>query len=216
MHEDKIRKLEQCVLFRDCPAELIRSFVQDPDVHAESYRQGEYLMRRGGESHQIGVLLKGYAAVERKCEDGMMHMSRLQPSSLYGAASVFSGNASYMIDIRALRDCTALLISEEVLVRWMLAHPQILQNYLKYLTDRIRFLNQRLDALSKNTVPAMLMSFFLSESQEGVVNIKSYSELADSLCLSRATLYRALDTLSAEGKILRQGKQIILLEDTQS
>ena len=216
MREDSIRKLEQCVLFRDCPSEVIRSLMQDPTVHAESYRQGEYLMRRDCESHQIGVLLKGYAAVERKCDDGMMHMSRLQPSSLFGAASVFSGDASYVIDIRALRDCTALLIPEETLVRWMQENPQILQNYLKYLTGRIRYLNQRLDALSKNNVPAKLMSFFLSESQDGVVQIKSYSELADSLCLSRATLYRALDTLCAEGRILRQGKQIILVEDTQS
>ena len=58
------------------------------------------------------------------------------------------------------------------------------------------------------------MTFFLAESADGIVQIKSYTELAEALCLSRATLYRALDSLYADGKILREGKKIILLEDT--
>ncbi len=38
-----------------------------------------------------------------------------------------------------------------------------------------------------------------------------YSQLARALNLGRASLYRALETLEAEGRIRREGKRILLL-----
>ena len=57
--------------------------------------------------------------------------------------------------------------------------------------------------------------FFASESKEGVYYVKNYKKLSEMLCLSRATLYRALDALESSGKIKREGKQITILEEYQ-
>lgn len=212
--DKRLKTVSACILFSGCTREEIRSLLNDPSLTVESCPQGAYLMQRDSDRHFLGILQKGTAVVERRAEDGLMHMSRLQEGDLFGAASVFCANENYVVDIRCITDCSVLLLKEDALLNWFRLNENILRNYLGYLTKRIRFLNQRLDALSKYNVPSKLMTFFLAESADGIVQIKSYTELAEALCLSRATLYRALDSLCADGKILREGKKIILLEDT--
>ena len=205
--------LDRCKLLGGCSTEDVQSILNAPGVVTKSYSQGEYLMQRNSTKHVIGILQKGQAVVERKTENGMMHMSRISVGDVFGAASVFCSEASYVVDIRCLTDCDAVLIPEATLLELLSKQPTLLQNYLRYLTGRIRFLNRRLDALSKNNVPAKLMSHFVSESENGTVRVKSYTELAESLCLSRATLYRALDSLAQDGRIQREGKKITVLEE---
>ena len=89
----------------------------------------------------------------------------------------------------------------------------VLRNYLSYLNGRIRFLNTRLDAFSKNSVTARIMTYLVSEAKDGTVQIRNYTKLSESLCISRATLYRALDAMEEEHKIRRNGKEIQLLEE---
>ncbi len=211
--EKYIPQLLQSPLFHGCDAEQLVKRLSDAKLRPVSFRSGDYLMRRDSDRHMLGILLRGSAAVERKLRDGQMHMSRLIESDLFGAASIFSPQQEYVVDIRCLTDCKVLFLTEEELLSWMQENPVLLKNYLCYLNSRIRFLNQRLDALSKSTVPSKLMTFFVNASKDGMYTVKSYTELANALCLSRATLYRALDTLSGEGKILREGKKIILLEE---
>ena len=50
-------------------------------------------------------------------------------------------------------------------------------------------------------------------AKNGVCYVKNYTKLSESLCVSRATLYRALDVLEEEQKIRRNGKEITLLEE---
>ena len=41
----------------------------------------------------------------------------------------------------------------------------------------------------------------------------SLSEFAEHLCVGRASLYRTLDAMEAEGRIRRQGRTIYLAEE---
>ncbi len=214
MNRADLKRIVSCALFRNISLEEIERLLSESDVSVLTFDAGSYLMRRASTHHRLGILLKGQAVVERKTDGGLMHMSRLRESDLFGAASVFCEDETYVVDIRCVTPCRVVFWNEAAILRWCQQNESVLKNYLRYLTTRIRFLNRRLDALSKNSVPGKLMSYFSSESQEGVLTVKSYTELADTLCLSRATLYRALDTLCAEGRILRDGKKIILLEES--
>jgi CRP-like cAMP-binding protein len=107
-----------------------------------------------------------------------------------------------------------LIISEDELLSLLSQNTTVLKNYLRYLNERIRFLSKRLDAFSKNTVAAKLMTFLTSEAKDGVCSVRNYTKLSEMLCLSRATLYRALDALEASGKIKRDKKNIILMEES--
>lgn len=211
-----MEQLTESILFQGCdPTELFNR-LQENGALVKSFKTGTFLMRRGSEQHGIGILLRGSASVERRFDDGRMHMSRLRKNDLFGAATILGGQDAYVVDIRCTEPCRVLFLSEGGLLELLQEMPCVLKNYLRYLNGRIRFLNRRLDALSKNTVSAKLLCFLESETNDGTLLVRSFTELAESLCFSRATLYRALDTLCAEGKILREGKKIIILEGIET
>ncbi len=208
-----LETLRSSVLFEGFGIEEISELMKRSEFAVETHRSGELLMSKDTALHILGILIKGSATVTRYQGNGQMHMSRLAKSDIFGAASLFSSEKEYVVDIRCTTDCRTILISEIQLIRWMQLDSRILYNYLKYLTGRIRFLNRRLDALTETSVSLRIMTFLSGASKDGNCRVKSCQELAQALCLSRATLYRALDTLCSEGKISRKGKQIILLEE---
>lgn len=204
---------QNCFLFRDCPASEVKTMIT---ANAIMYRETEkdaFLLTRDSSEHTLGLLLNGTAIVERKAQDGKMLMSRLRTGDLFGAASLFCDEPEYVVDIRCLTDCRTAWIPEDLLFKWLRSNDIVLRNYLTYLNRRIRFLNKRLDALSNPTVSTRLMSYLQNEAINGAFTIRSYTELSRLLCISRPSLYRALDALCAEGKLLREGKNIIILEE---
>ena len=206
--------LKSAALFEGLAEDEIRELLGRSNYTIETYRSGDLLMRKDSEEHVLGIVIKGTAAVKRIQGNGQMHMSHLSQGDMFGAASLFCEKSEYVVDIRCTTDVRAILIGETQLTAWMQDDSRILYNYLRYLTGRIRFLSQRLDALTETSVPLRILTYLEGTAKDGSCCVKSCQELAETLCLSRATLYRALDTLCEEGKILRKGKQIILLEET--
>jgi len=209
-------QLQKTMLFEGVPEQTIRDWLLHANVTVQTYMSGEYLFRTSDTTERLGIILRGSADVTRQSCDGLMHMSTLKRNDLFGAASLFGGDMSYVTDIRCNEPVRALILPEETMLLLLSENRTVLLNYLRYLNSRIRFLNRRLDAFSKNTVPARLMSFLTSEANGRSVSVKSYTKLSESLCISRATLYRALDTLESDGKIRRDRKNIVLLEDYES
>ncbi len=214
-NERYAKQLTRTVLFDGVTEDWIRAWLNRSGAIVAEYPTGAYLFRKTDTSDRIGIILRGSADVSRMSEDGMMHMSTLNKNDLFGAASLFGGDMGYVTDIRCNERVRVLLIGEEEMLSLLSEQKNILRNYLRYLNGRIRFLNRRLDAFSKNTVAAKLMTFFDSEAKDGVYTVQNYTKLSEMLCLSRATLYRALDELEASGKIKREGKNIRLLEEYQ-
>ena len=206
------RQLTGTVLFHGVDGEWIRGWLSRAEVFVSEYEAGEYLFRKSDTSDRVGILLRGSADVNRVSEDGLMHMSTLKRNDLFGAASLCGRDESFVTDIRCNERTRALIIPEEEMLELLSENKTVLRNYLSYLNGRIRFLNKRLDAFSKNSVAARIMTFFEAESKNGVYCVRNFTKLSESLCVSRATLYRALDTLEEEQKIRRNGKEIQLME----
>ena len=207
------RQLRGTVLFSGVGEEWIRGWLCRANVSISEYETGEYLFRKDDKSNRVCVLLRGTADVNRVSSDGLMHMSTLKKNDLFGAASLCGKDESFVTDIRCNEHARALIIPEEEMLNLLSENRTVLQNYLSYLNGRIRFLNKRLDAFSKNSVSARILTYLSAESIDRVYRVKSFTKLSESLCISRATLYRALDALELAHKIHRNGKEIKLLEE---
>lgn len=210
------RQLTGTILFRDVQEDWIRAWLSRSDVFVREYDTGDYLFQKQDTFGHIGILLRGTSDVRRLSDDGLMHMSTLKRNDLFGAASICGNDSAYVTDIQCNEPSRVLIIPEEEMLNLLSENRIVLRNYLCYLNSRIRFLNKRLDAFSKNSIASRIMTYFVSEKQNGIVRIKNYTKLSESLCVSRATLYRALDALEQEHKIQRNGKEIRLLEEYES
>jgi CRP-like cAMP-binding protein len=86
-------------------------------------------------------------------------------------------------------------------------------NYIKFLSDRVAFLNRRIDSFTAPDAEKSLARFIClnatSESEyQHEVGVKNYSEVAQRLNIGRASLYRAFEALEDEGLISKDGKTL--------
>ena len=145
----------------------------------------------------LGVLLSGELQVTK----GTLSVSRLEPGDLFGAAALYSDAPEF-----ATTSC-CLLLGQPVVDDLLAEDALVRNNYLRYLTGRIRFLSARLQSLSQHGVEGKLARYLLT-NQRGQELVCPATELAGRLGVSRASLYRAFQALEDAGLILRRGQSI--------
>ena len=72
-----------------------------------------------------------------------------------------------------------------------------------YLTEKVRYLNGKIDFFTAGSTKAKVYEYLVRAADErgNAAPTVSIKRLAEQLDMGRASLYRALDALSQEGKI---------------
>ena len=156
----------------------------------------------------LGIILEGSATVKRLNDIGdSITIRTILKDELFGAASVFGNWKDGMSSIIANEQCRVLYISEDMFCEIIKLYPQISLNYITYLSDRIRFLNKKLDAFTANSTEERLYEFLLSQSNADGEVILSFgmAELARRLNVGRTSIYRDIDSLQSKKLISRNG-----------
>ncbi len=164
----------------------------------------------------IAVMTIGTADVLSDSSSSAVRLRTIHAGEIFGAAALYTTEQRYETVIRARGDCQILLIPEETVKRLIVASGQLAVNYIRFLSERICFLNQKITAFTAGSAEAKL-AVYLSElphSPDGKCSLLlSMSALADSLGMGRASLYRALDKFETGGLISREGKDIRILDE---
>ncbi len=192
---------------------LSPAFVEEAARHGrvEAFAPRETVFAQGGEAHGLGVLLVGRAQVYKNTGGARVLMSVLEPGAMLGAAGLFLREAPTVTEVTALKQSRVLFFEEAVLRELMRGEFALAENYMAYLTGRIRFLTGRIESIGSHTAAEKLMNYLALNSKNGVLHLSmGYGALAEALCLGRASLYRAMDALEAEGKLRRDGKTMYL------
>ena len=153
----------------------------------------------------LAVVLSGQLQVTT----GSLAVSLLGPGDLFGAAALYSDEPEFASTITAKRPSACLMLEQPLVDRLLAEHSQIRENYLRYLTGRVRFLSGRLQTLSQPGVEGKLVRYLLA-SGGGTLTCPA-TELCQRLGISRASLYRAFSSLEDSGLIVRTGKTITVI-----
>ncbi|MBQ8683665.1 MAG: Crp/Fnr family transcriptional regulator [Clostridia bacterium] len=183
------------------------------DCEERTYRKGAVIYDAGVSRRALAMVLEGALRVLH----GKVVMKALYPGDVFGAAALFGSSEPYPSTVLAETDCRVVFIPQETVSAWMASVPRVGENYICFLSDRIRFLNRRLSTLTAGQTDGKLWRYLLAHrNREGVVHLSSgMTGLAETLDMGRSSLYRSLDSLIAAGRIRRQGKQIIVLKQEE-
>ena len=152
----------------------------------------------------LGILLSGQLQVTK----GTLAVSLLGPGDLFGAAALYSSDTEFATTITSRRSSVCLMLDQGLVDRLLAEQSQIRENYLRYLTGRIRFLSGRLQALAQPGVEGKLARYLLVGGDSSC----PATELCQRLGVSRASLYRAFAALEDSGLIRRTGKTITVID----
>ncbi len=178
-----------------------------------AYGKGQIVYDAGLARRALALVLEGNLRVLH----GKVVMNDLHPGDVFGAAALFGGEEPYPSTVVAATACRVLLIPQEAVSAWMAAMPRVSENYVRFLSDRIRFLNRRLSMLTAGQTDGKLWRYLLAHVDErGVVQLPGgMAGLAECLDMGRSSLYRCLDHLTARGKIRREGKTIVIINQEE-
>lgn len=154
----------------------------------------------------LGVILSGNATVRRLNDIGdSITIRNISVGEIFGSASVFGDWKSGMSSIIANSQCEVIYISETVFGEIIKLYPQVSLNYIAYLSDRIRFLNKKLDAFTAKSTEERLYEFLLSQadSDGNVCLTFGMAELARRLNVGRTSIYRDISSLESKGLLTR-------------
>lgn len=180
-----------------------------------SFVRGETIFSNDSYKPVIGLLLSGKARVIK----GRTVISTLEKGDIFGAVTLFSSKQSYATQITAAAACKVLFLSRTLISRLMCENTDIAENYISYLSQRIYFLTDKIDAFTAGSAEMRLAGWLLNnckEDNEGnsgaCAIVSNFSLLARELDIGRASLYRTIDFFMEEKVIRRDGEKIIITD----
>lgn len=164
------------------------------------------------------ILISGRILIEKPTSDGRSILMReALPPEAVNAASALS-HCESMSRLTAPDGCKALHISGDALYDAISKGGAFAVNMTRFLVGRVIFLNKKITSLSGYTASSRL-SLYLEENaktENGVCIVTlpcSLTEFAEYLGVGRASLYRTLDAMEADGFISRKGRTIHILKE---
>ncbi len=211
--EKILQKLHSAPIFSAGDISLLREVLSRDAGKIAEYKKGELIYGIESFNLAVGLILKGEAKVV-KSEGGAV-ISVLSQGELFGCASLFCGKDYYVNDIVAVGDCKVLFIRKETLEELMLLDPKFSLAFIKYLSERLYYLNTRISTFTAGTAESKVASYLFSQFAQqgkGVINL-SMSRMAMAADVGRASAYRALESLCGSGAVERDGKTIKLISE---
>lgn len=195
-----------CVLFRGIPEREIRLLLRAL-AKEKRFAKGEIIYSPQDFKRSLGIICKGSVIAQK--ENGVI-LNRMDAGDCFGAAALFSQGEEYVTTVLAQQDCRILFLSDCAVQKIVEQSPKIAINYIRFLSDRIRFLNQRIDSFTADDAQQALLSYLEQQPNRCSDGI-AMAKLAEALNMGRTSLYRAVGELEKQGRIKKEGKKITLL-----
>lgn len=213
--DDLTAALSALFLFDGLTAEEKAALFRAGQIRRQSVARGTVVFDRGHAEQALVLVLDGRLQVLQ----GRVVMNELCAGQVFGAAALFDtldgeSGMPYPSTVKAATDARLAFIPQATVTAWMRLCPRVAENYIRFLSGRIRFLNRRLTTLTAGQADDRLWRWLTAHrAPDGTVVLPGgMTALAAALGVGRSSLYRSLDALIEEGRIVRRDRHTFLIE----
>lgn len=200
-------------LFDDCQPKMIEDIILGSGT-LHCFRSGEAME---SEERAVGILLSGRGVIYSSDKGRQTLLRFISPGDAVGVAGLFADKAPDT-RIYACGDGKSemFFVGRKAFEELMTVETdgRFRTNLIKFLSDRVTFLNSKIDCVTGGSAERRLVMFLKNSStnDSGEAEIgMSMTALAHALDIGRASLYRAFDALEEDGAISRNGKHVRIL-----
>ena len=208
--------LSGCFLFQGAEASLVDETLNHRGCEYAAFGAGEDVYTRRNFRRSVGLVVGGTLRSQKPSAEGEpIVLARFGPGEIFGVAALFNTSETYVSHVVSLNRSRILFLSQELLRMLFSRDARISEQYISCLSDRICYLNRKIDSFTGGRVETRLARYLseLSVAREAKIFTLpcSLTVLSRTLDVGRASLYRAMDTLSERHDIRRKGKEIEIL-----
>lgn len=202
MEKNKIAALENMSLFALCASETIKTVAELPVM---THIKGTYLPRAG----ELVILLWGKARVNRHEGAKTVLLNRLSEGNCFGFAGLYSDSLPDT-EIVFSANTAIIVIPRETVEHLIMNDAAFARNIIATLSRKVRFLNGKIAGYTAKDGGEKLYRHMVSlptDAEGCAVLGESMASLSRRLDMGRASLYRAINALMAEGKLQKIGQK---------
>lgn len=172
-----------------------------------SYEKGDIVFHEETPCEEIGIVLKGKIKISTYSYQGKeIVYNHLEANDVFGNNLIFSSDPTYRGDILVLEKTEICFIKKNELLTILGNNQNFLIHYLKRQSDFGKSLNSQIKILGFESAEERFL-YYLSIN-DNKIKIKSVTELAERLFLSRETVSRLISKLEEKKEIKYENKII--------
>ncbi|MBE6643904.1 MAG: Crp/Fnr family transcriptional regulator [Ruminococcaceae bacterium] len=215
MKNNLIEFLTDVFLFSNVSQEKIIEILNGITPEIKKYSRKDEIYTPHDYEHKLCFILSGECTVERvRCDGNSVPLNTLKKGQSFGIMTILSCEEEFPTRVVAKRDSEILFISKTDTLRLIQTYPNIAMNVINFLAKKISFLNTKVATFSSSTVEAKLSNYILSECKKQMSAEISFNckKSAEAISAGRASLYRAIASLTEAGIIKLENQKIYILD----
>ena len=166
-------------------------------------QKGEAI-QNNDDAHCIGILLSGSAKCYAKNSEVIMRT--FSSGDIFGVTNLFEQRDVSVIIATSI--CRVIFIERSRFQDFLNQDSTFAMNYIRFLTDRLCFLNRKISLYSLDNVERKVYMYIEDNvDSNGDIMIGNMSVLAKTLGVGRTSLYRSLENLCSKDIISKSGKK---------
>ncbi len=203
--------LKNCPFFQGITEDKILSILHCVDARLISKKSGEYVLRFGDSTSEMGLVLTGSVLVIQ--EDLWGHrniMSKIGPGDFFAEPYAAIPGSILNISAAASKNCEILMLNIHRLLTVCPTvcqhHNRLIRNLVFVLAQKVMQFNEKITHMSKRSTREKLLSYLSSEAlRQGKRSFDipyDRQQLADYLCVERAAMSTELSKLQKDGLLV--------------
>lgn len=196
-------------------AELAEIFAQ-LKVSETNFSRGDILAMQGEPVNRLIFLTSGSVWGEMSDPAGsVVKVEDIVAPNPLAILFLFGSENRFPVQVTANEDGTALIFSQESVLRMLSMNETLLKNYLNLSADFAVRLSRKLDMMSLKTIRQKLAAFLLVEARlqhsDTIRLDRSKTSLASYFGVARPSLQREIARMEHDGLIAAQRQSITIL-----
>lgn len=197
-------------LFEGIGTSDLKSMLNCLNPKIRDYNKNDYIALAGEKFDNIGIIVKGSAAVVKEDVNGnRVIMTLLKAGDMFGEMAAFSSRPVWPANVHVQERCTVYFIQSSKIVgtcsNACLWHTILIQNLLKVISEKALMLNRKVEYLTIKSMRGRISAFLLEQYKktgEAIITLPmNRNELADFLNVSRSSMSREMCRMRDEGII---------------
>lgn len=212
--DEKTRVVAETFLFKGIDFdEIDAKYNVISAIRTSDYSVGELILSSDNPTDALCILQSGNARITSYTSERETVIKYVLPGEVFGAATLFS-RVTHSTRVYAVSDAKVIFIDKDTICRLIENSSGVALNYINFLSDKISFLNRKVSAYTAANAEIKLAMYLYGnlDPRGCVVPKTSMSALSDQLGIGRASLYRAIDSLTDSGVIAYNGKRFEILD----
>lgn len=202
--------IKKCILFNNIEDTDILKILNSINAKVVNFKKYEYIINMLDKPLEFGLMLSGSANIQKVDYNGNINiLSNINKYELFAEAFVYADIDKSLVNVCCSEDCTVLLINKDNILNLAYSdvnlYKKLNDNMLKCMSKKLVSLNRKIGILTGQNIREKVLIYLNELSNDNTKNIIEVpfnrEQLADFLCVNRASLSRELSKMKNEGLI---------------